>query len=94
MTGGLDGGQGAGGRRGGAPKGRPPSRKALAKAELDGSKGVVMSFRPWDGQLRQPLLLGDGQAWPRWRRPRASCTRRTTLDTLGADAPEKLCKAR
>ena len=29
--------------------------------DLDGSKGVQMSFRPWDGQLRQRVLLTDGQ---------------------------------
>jgi hypothetical protein len=43
------------------PRGRRRLCQALAKAELDGSKGVAMSFRPWDGQLRQPLLLTDGQ---------------------------------
>jgi ABC-2 type transport system permease protein len=49
-------------RRGGAQGPSPPCQALAEDAELDGSKGVVMSFRPWDGQLRQPLLLGDGQA--------------------------------
>jgi ABC transporter substrate binding protein (PQQ-dependent alcohol dehydrogenase system) len=78
-----------------APKGPAAAfGQALAEAQLDGSKGVAMSFRPWDGQLRQPVLLatsdavvdtapGDGVLHPK-----------NNLDTLGADAPERLCKAR
>ena len=69
--GGVDGRQGAGRGRGGDPGGAERQEgaagsgaafaKALAALELDGSKGVSMSFRAWDGQLRQPLLLTDGQ---------------------------------
>ena len=46
-----------------APKGPAGGLRARRwpSAELDGSKGVRMSFRAWDGQLRQPLLLTDGQ---------------------------------
>ncbi|MCB1996296.1 MAG: branched-chain amino acid ABC transporter substrate-binding protein, partial [Rhodoferax sp.] len=41
-----------------APKGPAAAwQQALGNAELDGSKGVAMAFRAWDGQLRQPLLL-------------------------------------
>ena len=78
-----------------APKG-PASAfaTALAKAELDGSKGVAMSFRPWDGQLRQPLLLGDGQAVIASAPAEGILHPTNALDALGADAPEKLCKAR
>jgi ABC transporter substrate binding protein (PQQ-dependent alcohol dehydrogenase system) len=35
--------------------------QALAKTSVDGSKGVNLSFRTWDGQLRQTMLLTDGQ---------------------------------
>jgi ABC transporter substrate binding protein (PQQ-dependent alcohol dehydrogenase system) len=68
--------------------------KALAANELDGSKGVTMSFRPWDGQLRQPLLLTDGQGVIGQAPADGVLHPKNTLDTLGADAPEKLCKAR
>jgi ABC transporter substrate binding protein (PQQ-dependent alcohol dehydrogenase system) len=69
-------------------------QKALAEGEVDGSKGVVMSFRAWDGQLRQPVLLTDGQSVAAVAPAEGVLHPRNTLDTLGADAPEKLCKAR
>jgi ABC transporter substrate binding protein (PQQ-dependent alcohol dehydrogenase system) len=78
-----------------APKGPLAAfHKALAEAELDGSKGVAMSFRPWDGQLRQPLLLSDGASVVALMPAEGVLHPKNNLDTLGADAPEKLCKAR
>jgi ABC transporter substrate binding protein (PQQ-dependent alcohol dehydrogenase system) len=78
-----------------APKGPVAAfQKALAEAELDGSKGVTMAFRPWDGQLRQPLLLSDGQSVVAMAPVDGILHPKNALDTLGADAPEKLCKAR
>lgn len=78
-----------------APKGPAAAlHKALAEAEVDGSKGVAMSFRPWDGQLRQPLMLGDGQSVVALAPADGVLHPRNALDTLGADAPEKRCKAR
>lgn len=78
-----------------APKGPTAAfQKALAEADLDGSKGVQMSFRPWDGQLRQPVLLSDGQAVIGTAPADGVLHPRNNLDTLGADQPEKLCKAR
>ena len=68
--------------------------RALAANELDGSKGVAMSMRPWDGQLRQPLLLTDGQGVIATAPADGVLHPKNTLDTLGADAPEKLCPAR
>ena len=68
--------------------------KALATNELDGSKGVTLSFRPWDGQLRQPMLLTDGQGVIGSAPADGMLHPKNTLDTLGADAPEKLCKVR
>jgi ABC transporter substrate binding protein (PQQ-dependent alcohol dehydrogenase system) len=77
------------------PKGGAAAfQKALAEVELDGSKGVVMSFRPWDGQLRQPVLLGDGQSVVATAPVDGILHPKNALDTLGADAPEKLCKNR
>lgn len=78
-----------------APKGPAAAwQKALFEAELDGSKGVSMSFRPWDGQLRQPVLLSDGQSVIATAPADGVLHPKNTLDTLGADAPENLCQAR
>jgi ABC transporter substrate binding protein (PQQ-dependent alcohol dehydrogenase system) len=78
-----------------APKGPQANfEKALLEGSVDGSKGVVMSFRPWDGQLRQPLLLTDGQGVISTAPVEGVLHPKNALDTLGADAPEKLCKAR
>lgn len=77
-----------------APKGPNAAwAKALAAAPLDGSKGTVLSFRPWDGQLRQTLLLTDGQGVISQAPIEGLLHPANVLDTLGADAPEKACKA-
>ncbi len=78
-----------------APKGPLTGfQKTLAEGKLDGSKGVAMDFRPWDGQLRQPLLLSDGHSVVATAPLDGVLHPKNNLDTLGADAPEKLCKAR
>ena len=66
--------------------------KALGELEFDGSKGTPMSFRPWDGQLRQPMLLTDGQGVVAMAPVEGVLHPKNNLDTLGVDAPEKLCK--
>ncbi len=59
---------------------------------VDGFKGPRLSFRPWDGQLRQPLFLShvdgvvglaplDGVLHPT-----------EVMDTLGMDEKESTCK--
>lgn len=76
------------------PKGTPAAwAQALPKLGIDGSKGVTMSFRAWDGQLRQPLLLTDGQGVIAQAPVEGILHPTHVLDTLGADAPEKQCKA-
>ncbi len=78
-----------------APKGPAAAvHKALAEGEVDGSQGVPMGFRPWDGQLRQPLLLTDGQGVIGSAPVDGILHPKNNLDTIGADAPEKLCKGR
>jgi len=67
--------------------------QALPKLQLDGSKGTQLSFRPWDGQLRQTMLLTDGQGVVAQAPVDGLLHPRNVLDTLGADEPEKLCKA-
>ncbi|EHR69980.1 ABC-type branched-chain amino acid transport system, periplasmic component [Burkholderiales bacterium JOSHI_001] len=76
-----------------APKGPAAAFvKALTEQEIDGSKGTVMSFRPWDGQLRQPMLLTDGTGVIGTAPVDGMLHPKDKLDTLGSDAPEKLCK--
>lgn len=61
---------------------------------LDGAKGPRLSFRPWDGQLRQPIFLahGDGVAGVA---PLEGVLHPTeVLDTLGMDEKESACKQR
>ncbi len=75
------------------PRGEPAAvAKALTGLELDGSKGVAMQFRPWDRQLRQPILLSDGQGVLGMLPLEGVLHPRNVLDTLGADEAEKLCK--
>lgn len=78
-----------------SPKTDPASiHKALLAASLDGSKGVAMQFRAWDRQLRQPVLLTDGQGVQGIMPLEGVMHPKNVLDTLGGDEPEKLCKAR
>jgi len=76
-----------------APKGPAAAwAKALATTPLDGSKGTPLSFRTWDGQLRQTLLLTDGQGVVAQAPVEGLLHPSNVLDTLGVDAPEKACK--
>jgi ABC transporter substrate binding protein (PQQ-dependent alcohol dehydrogenase system) len=61
---------------------------------LDGYKGQRLSFRAWDGQLRQPLLLTHGDGLADVAPLEGFLHQRTTLDTLGYDLPETGCKAK
>lgn len=67
---------------------------ALNQLTLDGSKGVTMQFRPWDGQLQQTLLLTDGQGVIGSAPVEGVLHPRNALDTLGADSTEKRCANR
>ncbi|HQT71037.1 MAG TPA: hypothetical protein PLE48_11505 [Thiobacillus sp.] len=70
--------------------------KALASPDfnVDGFKGSRTSFRAWDRQLRQPLLLTDGVGVIGIAPDEGVMHPKNALDTLGADEPEKLCKAK
>lgn len=69
--------------------------KAMARADftLDGFKGARTSFRAWDRQLRQPLLLTDGVGIIGLAPTEGILHPRNVLDTLGVDQPESTCKA-
>ena len=60
---------------------------------LDGYKGQAMSFRAWDGQLRQPLMLAHGNGVAEVAPIEGFLHPKTVLDTLGFDAAETGCKA-
>lgn len=61
---------------------------------VDGYKGQPLSFRGWDGQLRQPVLLAHGNGVAEVAPLEGFLHPRTALDTLGYDAPESGCRAR
>ncbi len=59
--------------------------------ELSGYKGPPFSFRPWDGQLRQPVLLADTMSLVSVAPLPGFLHQTNTLDTLGTDQPETTC---
>jgi len=59
---------------------------------LDGFKGRKLSYRAWDGQLRQPIPLVHPRALVS-NSPQDGFLHPTSeLDTLGLDAPESRCR--
>ena len=62
---------------------------------LEAFKGQALSFRPWDHQMRQPIILGGGTRVPVSTSPQEGFLHQTNLtDTLGFDQPETKCKFR
>ncbi|MGY2047376.1 ABC transporter substrate-binding protein [Methylobacterium sp. JK268] len=59
---------------------------------LPAYKGVSLSFRLWDRQLRQPILLVQPSALVAVAPEQGYLHQRTPLDTLGIDLPETQCK--
>ena len=59
---------------------------------VDGSKGVLMNFRSWDGQMRMPIILATADAVIEAAPIDGFEHQVTTLDTLGTDEPEFVCK--
>jgi ABC transporter substrate binding protein (PQQ-dependent alcohol dehydrogenase system) len=71
---------------------------------FDGHKGMGLSFRPWDHQLRQPLLILRRESAPkdRWGafgfaqevplRGTPGATEEAVLDTLGLGPSETACR--
>lgn len=58
---------------------------------LQGYKGAPMSFRPWDQQLRQPILLAAPRSLVAVAPIDGFLHPKTELDTLGFDEPETAC---
>jgi ABC transporter substrate binding protein (PQQ-dependent alcohol dehydrogenase system) len=59
--------------------------------ELAAYKGARLSFRPWDGQLRQPVLLADARSLVSVSPQPEFLHQFSALDTLGIDQPETKC---
>jgi len=68
----------------------------LVKPEfsLPAYKGVSLTYRPWDHQLRQPIIVVQPKAMVSVAPEQGFIHQRTPLDTLGADEPETACKLR
>ena len=66
---------------------------ALAHDELplDVGKGIESSFRPWDHQLRQAIMLHSDDAVVDYAPIEGFLHQRTPLDTLGVDQAESAC---
>lgn len=58
---------------------------------LAGFKGVPLSFRPWDGQLRQPVLLATERSLVAVAPIEGFLHKQNELDTLGYDQAESAC---
>lgn len=61
--------------------------------ELAAFKGTKLTYRDWNGQLRQPVLLTTGKLLVSVSPQTGFLHQLTELDTLGADKPETKCKA-
>jgi ABC transporter substrate binding protein (PQQ-dependent alcohol dehydrogenase system) len=60
--------------------------------ELAAYKGARLSFRSWDGQLRQPVLLADARSLVSVSPQPGFLHQSSKLDTLGIDKPETKCR--
>jgi len=60
--------------------------------ELAGFKGQKLTFRAWNGQLRQPVLLVSPTALVSVSPQQGYLHQRSHLDTLGYDEPESKCR--
>lgn len=63
------------------------------KFELGGFKGIPLSYRAWNGQLRQPVALVQPRALVALAPLEGFLHQRTELDTLGLDQPDSACTA-
>jgi ABC transporter substrate binding protein (PQQ-dependent alcohol dehydrogenase system) len=59
---------------------------------LSGFKGQGQSFRPWDGQMRQPVLIAGPRLLVSVSPQAGYLHRGSELDTLGTDREESRCR--
>jgi ABC transporter substrate binding protein (PQQ-dependent alcohol dehydrogenase system) len=80
-----------------APKaGVTEQLQLLRKGEIfvDGFKGPRLSFRAWDGQLRQPVFLAHADGVAALAPFEGVLHPTEVLDTLGVDEKESTCRTR
>ena len=68
--------------------------KSETRFDLAAFKGVPLSFRIWDHQLRQPILIAQPAAMVSVAPEPGFLHERTPLDTLGTDQSESACRFR
>ena len=61
--------------------------------ELGAFKGRKLTYRSWNGQLRQPIVLSQPRAVVALAPLEGFLHQRNELDTLGLDKPESKCTA-
>ena len=61
--------------------------------EVAAFKGVATSFRSWNGQLREPLIVSTPKLLVSVSPQQGFLHQFSVLDTLGIDKPETKCKA-
>ena len=60
--------------------------------ELAGFKGQKLTFRTWNNQLRQPILLAAPRALVSVSPQEGFLHQRSLLDTMGVDEPQSKCQ--
>jgi len=78
-------------RGGSAEAGKMISYMRGADFALSGYKGPEFTFRAWDGQLRQPVLLADSHSVVSISPQPGFLHETNELDSLGPDQPETEC---
>ena len=58
---------------------------------IAGFKGQKLTFRDWDGQMRQPILLAESRTLVSVSPQEGFLHESSELDTLGVDRPETAC---
>lgn len=61
--------------------------------QLDGFKGRALTFRHWNGQMRQPIAVANARALVTLAPVDGFLHQRNETDSLGMDEPESACKA-
>lgn len=61
--------------------------------QLDGFKGRALTFRHWNGQLRQPIAVANARALVSLAPVEGFLHQRNETDSLGLDEPESACAA-
>jgi ABC transporter substrate binding protein (PQQ-dependent alcohol dehydrogenase system) len=64
----------------------------LSEGSFDGNKGLAVSVRHWDHQLRQAILLATPYAVAAQAPVEGFLHKANNLDTLGDDEPESSCR--